>query len=249
MTQTPSFQDLLALIQDRSAALRSSVESSPDLEVRVPSCPDWSLRDLVEHLTEVQRFWAAAVLAGPSEKPPIVAPADDTLSADLLARSTAATQELIAALRAAGSTVNCWTWWGSSDVPMTSGAVARHQVQEAAVHAFDAQLAAGTPQELPAVVALDGIAEFVGVSHGTAGPWPHEPARIGLHAAEGESWVLDVTKSGAHLVEGHHETDAGLHGSASDLLLALHGRIPWDGLRSEGDRAILENLLNWPNLD
>jgi hypothetical protein len=46
MTQTPAFEGLLALIQDRSAALRSSVAGSPELGVRVPSCPDWSLRDL-----------------------------------------------------------------------------------------------------------------------------------------------------------------------------------------------------------
>ncbi|MFE4775324.1 maleylpyruvate isomerase family mycothiol-dependent enzyme [Streptomyces sp. NPDC056713] len=249
MPQTPAFEDLLALVQDRSAALRSSVAGSPNLDVRVPSCPDWSLRDLVEHLTDVQRFWAAAVVAGPSEKPATVAPVDDTLSVDLLARSAAATQELIAALRGAGPAADCWTWWGNSDVPTTSGAVARHQVQEAAVHTFDAQLATGTPQPVPAVVALDGIAEFIGISHGTAGPWPHEPARIGLHAAEGESWLVDVTKSGAHLIDGQHETNADLHGSASNLLLALHGRLPLDNLRSEGDRATLENLMNWPDLD
>ena len=249
MTQTPVFDDLLALVQDRAAALRSSVAGSSDLHVRVPSCPDWSLRDLVEHLTEVHRFWAAAVAAGPSEKRPAVAPADDTYSADLLARSAAATQELIAALRAAGPSVGCWTWWGDSGVPMTSGAVARHQVQEAAVHAFDAQLATRTPQPVPTVVALDGIAEFIGVSHGTAGPWPHHPARIGLHAAEGESWLVDLTESGSHLIDGQYETDADIHGSASDLLLVLHRRLPLDDLRSEGDRATVENFLNWPDLD
>lgn len=114
MTQTPAFEDLLTLVEDRSAALRSSVAASPDLDVRVPSCPDWSLRNLVEHLTDVHRFWTAAVTAGPSEKPPTVAPTDDTLSADLLARSAAATQGLIAALRSAGPTLGCWTWWGDS---------------------------------------------------------------------------------------------------------------------------------------
>ncbi|MFF2515956.1 maleylpyruvate isomerase N-terminal domain-containing protein [Streptomyces sp. NPDC058086] len=62
MPQTPAFEDLLTLIEDRSAALRSSVAGSPDLDVRVPSCPDWSLRELVERLTQVHRFWAAAVL-------------------------------------------------------------------------------------------------------------------------------------------------------------------------------------------
>lgn len=249
MTQTPAFEDLLALIEDRSAALRGSVAGSPDPDVRVPSCPDWSLRDLVEHLVGVHRFWAAVVAAGPSEKPPAVAPADVTLSADLLGRSAAATQELIAALRAAGPSMDCWTWWGGSGVPATSGAVARHQVQEAAVHAFDAQLATGTAQSIPPVAALDGIAEFIGVSHGTAGRWPHEPTRIGLHAAEGESWLPDLTESGSRLVDVRHEADADIHGSASDLLLTLHRRPTLGNLRHEGDRTALEKLLDWPDLD
>ena len=249
MPETPAFDDLLALVEDRSAALRESIVGSPDLDVRVPSCPDWSLRDLVGHLTEVQRFWAAAVAAGPSERPPAVAAPDDALSAGLLAQSAAATQELIAALRAAGPAMSCWTWWGESDVPMTSGAVARHQVQEAAVHAFDAQLATGAPQPVPVIVALDGIAEFIGISHGTAGHWPYEPARIGLHAAEGESWLLDLKAPGSHALDGQPETVADLYGPASNLLLTLHGRLPLDGLRSQGDRATLENFLSWPNLD
>ncbi|MFI6899546.1 maleylpyruvate isomerase family mycothiol-dependent enzyme [Streptomyces sp. NPDC050256] len=254
MSRTPAFEDLLALVEDRSTALRDGVASSADLDVRVPSCPDWSLRDLVEHLTEVQRFWAAAVAAGPSEKPPAPAPApapasvDDTSPTVLLERSAAATRELVATLRAAGPGTGCWAWWGGSDVPMTSGAVARHQVQEAAVHAFDAQLATGTPQSVPTVVAIDGIAEFIGISHGTAGPWPHEPARIGLHAAEGEAWVLDLTAYGSHVLDGRPATATGLHGSASDLLLTLHGRLSPDSLRIQGDRAVVENLLNWPDL-
>ncbi|WP_329460676.1 hypothetical protein [Streptomyces sp. NBC_01497] len=104
--------------------------------------------------------------------------------------------------------------------------MARHQVHEAAVHTFDAQLATGTPQPVLTVVALDGIAEFIGLSHGNAGPRPHNPTRIGLHAAEGQSWLVDLTASGSHLVDGQHETDVGLHGSASNLLLTLHGRPP-----------------------
>ena len=249
MTRTPAFEDLLALIEDRSAALRSCVAGSPDLDVRVPSCPDWSLRDLVEHLAEVHRFWAAAVAAGPSVEPPAVPPSDDNRPDALLARSAAATEELIAALRAAGPAVPCWTWWGGTDIPTTSGAVARHQVQEAAVHAFDAQLAVGTPQPLPGVVALDGIPEFIGVSHGTTGPWPHEPVRVGLHTDEGASWLLDLTASGSRISDGSHRTSADLHGSASTLLLTLHGRLPLDSLRVEGDRATLETLLSWPDLN
>lgn len=187
-------------------------------------------------------------MAGPSEKPPTVAPADDPPSADLLTRSAAASEELVAALRTTGPTVGCWTWWAGTGVPTTSGAVARHQVQEAAVHAFDAQWAAGTPRPVPAVVALDGIAEFIDVSHGTAGVWPYEPVRIGLHTAEGESWLLDLTVSGSPVGGGPHETAAALHGSASDLLLTLHRRLPSDRLRIEGDRTVLENFLRRPDL-
>jgi uncharacterized protein (TIGR03083 family) len=248
MPETLAFEDLLDLVEDRSAALLESVAGCPDLDVRVPTCPDWSVRDLVKHLTEVHRFWAAAVAAGPSERPPTPASADDSLSADLLTRSAAATQELVTALRAAGPAMGCWTWWADCDVPMTSGAVGRHQVQEAAVHAFDAQLAAGIPQPVPAIVALDGIAEFIDISYGTAGPWPYEPARIGLHADEGESWLLDLKAPGSSVLDGQRETVADLHGSASNLLLTLHGRLPLDRLHSQGDRATLENLLSWPGL-
>ncbi|MGW2081431.1 protein kinase family protein [Streptomyces sp. NPDC001939] len=87
------------------------------------------------------------------------------------------------------------------------------------------------------VVALDGIAEFIDISHGTAGPWPHNPARIGLHATEGKLWLVELTTSGSHPSDGQHDTDADLHGSASNLLLTLHGHGPLDNLRSEGDRA------------
>ena len=249
MLETPGFEALLVLVEDRSSALRDSVAAAPDPDIRVPSCPDWSLRDLVEHLTEVHRFWAAAVAAGPSGSPPTSPYDEEARPADLLDRSAAATRELIAALRAAGPATGCWTWWGDSDVPMTSGAVARHQVQEAAVHAFDAQLAAGAPRPVPAAVALDGIAEFIDISYGTAGPWPYAPARIGLHAVEGESWLLDLKPPDSPVPDGPAATVAELYGSASDLLLTLHGRLNLDRLRSQGDRATVERVLSWPNLD
>lgn len=120
--------------------------------------------------------------------------------------------------------------WDDSDTPSTSGAVARHQVHEANT-------------------ALDGITEFISVNHGTAGPWPHHPTRIGPHAEEGPSWLIDLTASGAHLIDDHHETSAELYGSASNLLLALHGRLPRTARHCTGDHAVLEHFLSWPALD
>lgn len=57
------FPDWLELVEDRSAALRKAAGTA-DGQARVPGCPDWTVRDLVAHLGQVQRFWAAAVAAG-----------------------------------------------------------------------------------------------------------------------------------------------------------------------------------------
>lgn len=69
----------------------------------------------------------------------------------------ASTQHLLDALREAGPYRGCWTWWDASQSPQTSGAVARHQLQEVAVHTYDAQVTVGAPQPLPDEVALDGV--------------------------------------------------------------------------------------------
>ncbi|MGH3303907.1 MAG: maleylpyruvate isomerase N-terminal domain-containing protein [Streptosporangiaceae bacterium] len=125
--ETLSFPAALALIDDRSAALRSAAAGA-GLDARVPGCPDWSVADLVAHLGEVQLFWAADVAAGPASSPP----ADDVVGAtephgDVLQWSADATARLVAALTEAGPDRMCWTWWEETAVaPNTTGAVARH---------------------------------------------------------------------------------------------------------------------------
>lgn len=162
-------------------------------------------------------------------------------------RAEEATALLVDALRTAGPDAGCWTWWGE---PATAGAVARHQVQEAAVHARDAQEAVGRTEPLPAGIAADAVSEFVEVGLGSMGPWPHTPARLALQSDEGTSWLLDLGAHGAVLRTPGRDAvaDVRIHGSASDLLLLLHGRIPADSLRTEGDTEHVERLVAWPPL-
>lgn len=250
---TPDFPDLLTLIDKRSGALAVAAATAAD-DAPVPSCPDWTVRDLVGHLGEVQRFWAAIVAAGPADGPTAGPPAGMAAAipdGDLTAWYAESTGLLLAALEEGGPDAGCWTWWAASPAPSTAGAVARHQVQEAAVHARDAQEAAGRAEPIPAGIALDGVGEFLVVGFGSCGAWPDKPARVAVHADEGGSWVIDLTEAGAAVVDGGAgpEPDASLRGPASDLVLALYGRRPLDAVGVDGDRAVVERLLVWPPFD
>jgi uncharacterized protein (TIGR03083 family) len=244
------FADMITIIEDRSAALRAAAAEA-GLEGRVPGCPDWTVDDLVTHLGVVHRFWAAAVSAGPAAGPP----GDDQLpgtapSGDLLTWSAAATEQLVRALASAGPDRPCWTWWRSTAAPATSGAIARHQVQEAGVHAFDAQEAAGHPRPLPSAVAGDGIGEFVTVGMAALGAWPHQGGTVALAPDDGTTWLVTLTPDGAAAVpagpqDGSAAPDTRIRGTGSDIVLALYGRQARRGLTIEGDRDLATRLLTW----
>lgn len=235
-----SFDECIVSIADRSAALRTAAAAT-DPDTAVPDCPDWSVHDLVVHVGQVQLSWAAKVAAGPAGAPRV----DDVPSGDLLQWSHSATDVLTAALRDVGPDAPCWTWWEESDAPCTAGAVARHQVQEAALHAYDAQCAGGTAQPIPAGIATDCVDEFLVVSLGSMGPWPHPATRIGIVATDGGRWTLTldtVAKVGSGSLT---PVDAVITGAASDLILALYSRIPLDRLCLDGDRDAVGRLIGW----
>jgi uncharacterized protein (TIGR03083 family) len=252
--QKLSFSDMLALIEDRSATLRESAAQA-GFEAAVPGCPDWTVSDLVVHLGQVQLFWAAAVEVGPAEAPP----ADDVIGdrephGDVMAWSAAATARLMAALHDAGPSRLCWTWWEEAGAaPSTSEAIARHQVQEAAVHAFDAQQAAGHGEPLPLAAAADGVNEFITVELPTNGPWPFEPATVILETGPGGSWLLDLGTPVIHVLAGDLHGDAKpsatITADPSDMVLAFYHRDTARDLQIDGDAELVPQLLNWPNLD
>ncbi|MEU1398204.1 maleylpyruvate isomerase N-terminal domain-containing protein [Micromonospora zamorensis] len=58
------------MIDDRWAAFRAAIASAPDLDVQVPTCPDWTLRELAQHIGDGRRRQAATIAAGPGAEPP-----------------------------------------------------------------------------------------------------------------------------------------------------------------------------------
>ena len=248
-----SFADLLGHIEDRSAALRAGAADA-GFDARVPGCPEWSVADLVAHLGEVQLFWTAVVGAGEAEGPPDSETVGDTKPhGDLLAWSADATDRLVLELRDAGPDRLCWTWWESSGAPTNSAAIARHQVQEAAVHAYDAQQAGGKAQPLPPEVAADGVGEYLTVELLTNGPWPYDPAAVVLETGAGGSWVLDLDTPSVTVLRGDEHggarPTATVTADPSDMVLSFYRRDPIGQLRIEGAAELVPQLLNWPNLD
>ena len=216
---------ILKFIESESAAAAAAI-SPATIAARVPSCPDWSFTDLIWHLGRVQRFWATTVYAGDVEPEfPAEADAPDN-AADLEMWFRASTRELLDALRVVAWDTTAWTGWKED---CTVGAIARHQVQEAAVHRWDAQLAAvGHPDPLPAKIAQDGVEEFLWIARQMRGPEP-----IAFHA----------TDSGAMFSAGTGQPLVTVSASASDLVLLLYSRLGADDVAVDGDRAKLDDFL------
>ncbi|MFD6260253.1 maleylpyruvate isomerase N-terminal domain-containing protein [Micromonospora chalcea] len=252
MTEPLTFSDRLRLIDDQSAAFRDAVAAAPDLDAPVPTCPGWTLFDLARHIGEGRRSWAATVAAGPEASGRAApggpgAPRERTALRDWLAEST---EQLLAALRDAGPDRGCWTWWDTSQSPQNCGAVARHQLQEIAVHTYDAQLTVGAPQPLPVEVALDGVEDFLFTCCATTVPWPYEPAVLDYHLTEGGWWRVRLSHDGVQVTRLPAGADAGpadtaARSTAGDLVLAFYGRIPLDALSIEGDRRVLDRIAAW----
>jgi uncharacterized protein (TIGR03083 family) len=253
---TPDFSRLLELLDERSKAFCALVAAAPDLDVPVPTCPGWTLFDLAEHIGQGRLRWAKIVETGPSDERPAGTAPDESAPAprdraELEAWLADSVTELDAALRAAGPTRGCWTWWGDSQSPETAEGVARHQVQEMAVHTLDAQLAVGAPQPLPEEVALDGVEEFLSTCVSTDIAWPHEPITLGFRATEGRTWRLDLTGTGARYARVPDDEsasgvfDASTTAPASDIVSWMYNRVPLESLGISGDITGFERLRDW----
>ena len=251
---TLEFAHLLRLMHERSIAFQAAVAAAPSLDLQVPTCPEWTLLDLVQHLVEGRRKWTAIVAAGPADAAAIVsAPVAPREREAVLNWFATSVQEQLDALREAGPDRGCWTWWGDSQSPQTAGAVARHQLQQVAVHTYDAQVAVGAPQPLPDEVALDGVDEFLTTCVATTSAWPHKPAVINYHATEGRSWRIWLSADGARTArlpapaagEGPEVASVSVRGTANELVMFCYGRIQMDSLQLDGDRRVLDQLIAW----
>ncbi len=195
------------------------------LEQGVPGCPEWTQRDLVWHLGRVQRFWASVIRARADAEPARTAVQGPSDAPELQEWMRASTTELLDALDEVAPETPAWTWWRDN---RTVGAIGRHQVQEAAVHRWDADSVSGREHPIPEPVATDGVEEFLGIARQLRAPAPI---------------MFETTDSGLRVAASDKPAAVIVSGTASDIVLLLHSRIGVERVRVAGDLAALTPFL------
>jgi uncharacterized protein (TIGR03083 family) len=127
-----------------------------ELSVPVPTCPGWTMGDLVFHVAEVYLHKVTVMRTGewPEQWPP--PGTDQEAGLPLLGRAYG---ELIAEFSARQPSDATSTWY---DPDQTVAFWIRRMAQETVVHRIDAELAAGLPvTAVPDDLAVDGVDEVL----------------------------------------------------------------------------------------
>ena len=139
-----------------------AVSASVNMDAPVEHCPGWTVRDLVVHIGEVQRFWVRIVSERLTARP-TDGPRGLPEGAEPIEWFRAQTTALALVFAACADDVLMWTWW---EPEQHAGWVKRRQLNEVAVHAWDAANAVGMARPIPTEVAIEGLQEFVDVFAG-----------------------------------------------------------------------------------
>jgi uncharacterized protein (TIGR03083 family) len=235
----------LAVLASEANALAAAADEA-GLDATVPTCPGWTVNDLVLHTGEVHR-WATAVLTSKATKLGDV-PGDSLGALPALAGTTdwlrRGAARLCESLLSADPTVAYAAFLADPISPRLLF-WARRQTMETSVHRVDAESALGRCTALAPDVALDGIDEFL------TGFLPR--ARTPLHADRPYSlliapdftdqrWTVAISDDLPVTVRRACEADCIVSGPASDIYLALWNRESLDAVKIEGDASVIDLL-------
>jgi uncharacterized protein (TIGR03083 family) len=218
----------------------------------VPTCPGWTLADLVKHAGSVQR-WFSVLLRQRIQEPPRSRDVDLRLPeqadgyAAWLAESAAVAAD---AFTAAEPDAPMWAWGADQH----AGFWARRMLFETLVHRVDAEIALGNRPLIDRALAADGVDEFL-VNLPFATLFAPKVAHlrgadrtIRFSCTDGDdAWLVRLKPDGFSVdaapggPDGDAAADATVRASAADLLLLLYGRLDRaaDGIQAAGDEELL----------
>jgi uncharacterized protein (TIGR03083 family) len=218
------------------------VAAGADLSAPVPSCPDWTVAELVDHVAMVYLHKVACMKYGrPQEWPP------ETGGQEPLSLLERAYGDLSGEFASRTPTTSAYTWY---EPDQTVGFWVRRMAQETVIHRVDAELGAGVPiAPIPADLALDGIDELLVafVAYGSHA-WAEDFAEV-LPGAAGttvriaagdKDWTVEIAADGVTVSTGTpSEPAATVSGEPDDVLLWLWNRAGDGAVTTSGDAAAL----------
>jgi uncharacterized protein (TIGR03083 family) len=226
--------------------------TSVELTVPVPSCPGWTVGDLVVHVAQVYLHKAAIMRTGewPREWPLPHLAAVAPLS--LFGRGY---RELRAEFSGCDPASPVPTRY---DPDQTVAFWIRRMAQETVIHRIDAELAAGLPvTPVPDDLAADGIDEVLKrmLAYGSVA-WPEKFSQFkGEHLAAGDgrdtitiaagpaAWTVRPAPREVVVTDGGSDHPrVAIEGSPAQVLRWLWGRAPAEAVRLTGDPAWADYL-------
>lgn len=236
-----SHQEYVARV--RADGERMAALAERGLEVAVPSCPGWTVRDAVEHTAEVFLNKIACIRdkVFPDPWPP------ERGNEPTIPYLRQALGQLVGELTTRDEHEYADTWWWDE---RTVGFWGRRMAHETAIHRLDVELAHDDVTPVGDDLALDGVDEVV--RRFLAGDWSDEPAtdRGGTVVelqSDGTTWRV-VMEPKAVVAQVYLDrwprlpADATISGEPEPLYLWLWGRGPRDQLRVDGDVGAADHL-------
>ena len=226
----------------RNSDRLADVATAAGVDASVPTCPGWTVADLLQHMIRGDDWARSIVEQGKQGSTERVLPSEPDPSIagdDLVQAFRDGARALLESLESVDSTTPVWTF-GAHD--RTAAFWQRRRAQETAVHRYDAESAAGATTPVETALAADGIDEFLTVffprladNFGSVGD-----GTVHLHCTDidGE-WLVTIRDQVVTVTQEHAKGDVAARGTASDLLLFLWGRVPPDTLEVFGDTDLL----------
>jgi uncharacterized protein (TIGR03083 family) len=228
-------------LEAQTARLAAAVSRLSPAAV-VPTCPDWTVRDLVSHVGTGHRYAAGIVEQAATE--PVSyriqeAPAEQPAWGDWLA---AGAGRLNDAVRRRGFDGKVWTFQPQHQ---TAGFWLRRMVHDEIVHRFDAE----PDGELAPELAADGIADLLLVFETVVGPASGRQltgtGETLLFSATdtADRWHIALVPTGFAWRDAEAPADVTCRAPVTDLLLILNRRRAPRADQVHGDRALLDRWL------
>ncbi|MGH3583129.1 MAG: maleylpyruvate isomerase family mycothiol-dependent enzyme [Mycobacterium sp.] len=196
---------LLRQLQGDVIAIQATaLAGGPDLDRTVPTCPGWTVTDLLAHLWVVET-WVRSILRGrePQSTPePGPSPVADFVDG---------IPDFLTAMRAITADEPCWNF---GPKPREAGWWIRRQAHEHAIHRVDLESAFGTTPSFDAAFAADGVDEVTSMFYPRqlhlerTGPVA-DPVRL-VAADTADTWTLGDGEPVATVTADAHALYLGL---------------------------------------